>query len=193
MTSRGILTNRTVYRRGGQLALVIQYDVFFSCFVCIVCRERGGERKMKGVWCSSWSSNVVNVLCFCWFIKFLNGVFFMTANALTEISSHPVGIARISFHWQTAQPSWGRSPQRYLIYAHAGSRLCRTTIPSSPIQYRLNGLRNICPSYLDVVTILLATPPSPGKNLHGRFPLPSPARTIIFSLHSSATVNPKGG
>jgi len=49
MTSRGILTSRTVYRRGGQLTLVIQYDVFFSCLVCIVCRKRGGERKMKGV------------------------------------------------------------------------------------------------------------------------------------------------
>jgi len=38
-----------VYRRGGQLTLVNQYDVFIVLSFCIVCRKRGGERKMKGV------------------------------------------------------------------------------------------------------------------------------------------------
>jgi len=51
MTLKGILmmTSVLVYRCGGQLTLVNQYDVFFSCLVCIVCRKRGGERKIKGV------------------------------------------------------------------------------------------------------------------------------------------------
>jgi len=47
MTSRGILTSRTVYRRGGQLTLVFQYDVFFSCFYasCVIRGEGKGKRK----------------------------------------------------------------------------------------------------------------------------------------------------
>jgi len=49
MTSKGTMTSHTVYRRGGQLTLVYQYDVFFSCLLCIVCRKGGEERKMKGV------------------------------------------------------------------------------------------------------------------------------------------------
>jgi len=42
MTSRGILmmTSVLVYRCGGQLTLVYQYDVFFVFIVCIVCRKR---------------------------------------------------------------------------------------------------------------------------------------------------------
>jgi len=42
MTSRGTMTSRTVYRRGGQLTLVFQYDVFFSClYASCVVREEG--------------------------------------------------------------------------------------------------------------------------------------------------------
>jgi len=43
MTSRGTLmmTSRTVYRRGGQLTLVYQYDVFFVLsFASRVVREK---------------------------------------------------------------------------------------------------------------------------------------------------------
>jgi len=47
MTSRGTITSRTVYRRGGQLTLVFQYDVFFSCFYasCVVRGKGKGKRK----------------------------------------------------------------------------------------------------------------------------------------------------
>jgi len=37
-TSRGTISSRTVYCREGQLTLVYQYDVFFSCLfaLCVV-------------------------------------------------------------------------------------------------------------------------------------------------------------
>jgi len=48
MTSKGTMTRVLVYRCGGQLTLVNQCDIFFSCLVasCIVTEK---ENEVKGV------------------------------------------------------------------------------------------------------------------------------------------------
>jgi len=61
-----------VYRRGGQLTLVYQYDVFFSCLLCIVCRK--GENE-KGYVKECGVRVVLECLVFLLFIKFLNRCF----------------------------------------------------------------------------------------------------------------------
>jgi len=54
MTSRGIITSRTVYRCGGQLTLVYQYDVFFSClYASYVVREKRNRNRKE---CDVFSS-----------------------------------------------------------------------------------------------------------------------------------------
>jgi len=44
MTSKGTISSRIVYRRGGQLTLVYQYDIFFSChYASCVVRGKGNR------------------------------------------------------------------------------------------------------------------------------------------------------